>query len=63
MFYLRLKLRKILIGLRVHDDCDEEREDDVGEEHDEAVQVDPGETVNHRRAVRNHAERGKHVVT
>ena len=48
--------------LRVHDDCDEEREDDVGEEHDEAVQVDPWEAVNHRRTVGNHAERRKHVV-
>ncbi len=49
--------------LRVHNDGDEEWEDNVDEEHDEAVEVDPREAVDHRRLVWYHAERGEHVVT
>ena len=48
---------------RIHDNSDEQRQDDVNEQHDEAVQVDPGEAVDHRSQVGDHAERRKHVVT
>ena len=51
------------IVLRVHDDCNEEWEYDVGEEHDEAVQVNPGKSVNHWRILRYHAKCREHVVT
>ncbi len=48
--------------VRVQDDGDEQREDDVDEEHDEAVQVDSRKAVDHRRLEGDHAEGGKHVV-
>ena len=44
-------------------DCYEKWKDDVDEEHDKGVQVDPGKCVDQAIFGWHHAESGEHVVT
>ncbi len=50
-----------LVG--IHDEGNEEREDDVDEEADEGVEVDPTEPPEHHRLVRHPRKCRKHVVS